>query len=324
MNSTVPWNPPPPNLPGFTPGVIKHQYSVAKEVHRRIVTQTGQLKLGPRIGTESSYGQVNLVGDGNRFVMKTMDISTPSNNRIFDNELTIGFNPAIKIVGPKIYLWRKFHLPGKDVGQYVMDNFTKGRQGIYSMGLDEYASKYWKNMCPSPTDPIIRLLKKKLMSFWKITKGYHGDLHTGNIQVILGPGDDLKDLMIFDYGAHKRFKNLRNTNYRLYCFEDYLKTIQKQFKLSFNRKAKYYRTGFHPGPSVPTITPKGQSYRSNVNMLGKLNYSAPYQILEKNRKSLLNLLKASTNNKNKKNAKGDNKNSSLLGRISRRLGFRRV
>ena len=323
MNSTVPWNSPPSGLPGSTPGVFKHQYNVSREVHRRILTQTGQLKLGPRIGTASSYGQVNLVGDGNRFVVKTMDISSPSNNRTFDNELTVGFNPAIKIVGPKIYLWRKFNVgPGKAMGQYIMDNFTKGRPGVYSMGLQEYSTRYWNDACPSPNDPIIRLLKKKLLSFWKITKGYHGDLHSGNIQVIFDASDRLKDLMIFDYGAHKRFKNLRNRNYRLYCFEDYIKTIQKQFKLSYNKKSQTYQTGFHPDPSVTTVIPKGQAYRSNANMLGKLNYKTPYQTLRQNQKSLLNLLKASTNNNNK-NVKGNNKNSSLLGRISRRLGLRR-
>lgn len=291
MNSAVLWNP-PRRYHHFTKGVMNHQLFVAKEVHRRVITPTGKLKLGPRVGTASSYGQVNIVGDANRFVMKTMDITSPSQQRIFDNELSVGFNPAIKIVGPKFYLWRTFYDHGRTYGQYIMDNFTKGRPGIHSMSLEQYSTKFWKNSCPTPKDPIIVLLKKKLLSFWKITRGYHGDLHTGNIQVILGPENELKNVMIFDYGAHKRFKNLRNLNYNLYCFEDYVKTIQKQFKLSYNRKAPS-SVGFYPGPEIPTVTPKGQSYRSNINMLNKLNYMTPSQILNKKQKSLFSILSAS-------------------------------
>jgi hypothetical protein len=277
---------PPFDLPHSTPGVKKHQYNVAKEVFRRVSNPDGSLKMGPRIGSQSAFGIINIVGDQNRFVMKTMYLRTPSEHRIFVNELTVGMNPAIRIVGPKIYLWRQWYKDGLLIGQYIMDNFTKGRPGYFTMSLQDYAQKTW-DTCPGPNDKVVKLLKKRLTQFWKITKGYHGDLHTENIALLFNEAGDLKNLFIFDYGAHKKFKNLRESNYQRYCFEDYIKVIQKQFKISRNRKGG---SNFYPNVSVPIVKPKGQPYRSNVNMLSKLNYKNGRRTLGPKNKSLLNIL----------------------------------
>ena len=288
---------PPFDLPHSTPGVKAHQFNVAKEVYRRVINPDGSLKMGPRIGSQSAFGVINIVGDQNRFVMKTMYLRSPSDHRIFVNELTVGMNPAIKIVGPKIYLWRQWYKDGLLIGQYIMDNFTKGKPGYFTMSLQDYARKMW-DTCPGKDDKVIKLLKKRLTQFWKITKGYHGDLHTENIALIFNQEGDLKNLYIFDYGAHKKFKNLRESNYQRYCFEDYIKTIQKQFKISYNRKGG---SNFYPNVSVPVVKPKGQPYRSNANMLSKLNYKNGTKTLNNGKKSLLNFLSPKTTKESIKN-----------------------
>ena len=263
MGSDAPWFP-PVGTDQTTSGVQKYQRSQALRVRDEITFPgTHRVILGPRIGTGSGFGKVFQVGDG-KYVLKQMDITKPQNQRIFNNEVYIASIPAISVVGPKLLLWRKFKTPTKLVGQYVMTNF-----GSDTVSLEEYMGN--SNTCPNRNDLIFRMLKEQLTKFWRITKGYHGDLHMGNIHVRIGSNGKANKLFIFDYGAHKKFKNLRPSNYNRYCFEDYIHTIQKQFKLSYNRKQKVGSVAFHPHIGVPVVVPQGQPYRSNVNMLSKLN-----------------------------------------------------
>ena len=260
MNSNEQWYP-PMATEQMTPGVQRYQRSQALRVRTAITYPgTNRVILGPRIGSVSAFGQVYMVSDG-KYVLKQMDITNPRDQRIFNNEVYIGSIPAISVVGPKIFTWRKFKTQTRLIGQYVMNNFGE------TISLEQYLD----GACPNKQDPIYRLLKEQLTKFWKITKGYHGDLHMGNIHVKVGTNGKAIKIIIFDYGAHKRFKNLRPSNYNRYCFEDYIQTIQKQFQISYNKKQKIGSVSFYPHPNVPVIQPKGQPYRSNVNMLSKLN-----------------------------------------------------
>jgi len=253
------------------------------EVLRSIFNSQGKLMLGKQIGTASSFGKVYLLSDDNKYVLKEMDISTPSLRRIFENEVTIGATPGIIAVGPKIYAF--LISPNGKKGAYIMDNFMKGHEG-FSMSLAQYAREHWRNSCPLSSDLVIQDLKKKLSLFYRITKGYHGDLHSDNIQVIFDSQGKFKRVMIFDYGAHKLFK----TNVSGKCFENIMNTIEKEFKNSYNKKFAMARTMSHPNNSVPMVLPKGQPFRSNANLFKRLNYREPWKTLAPGQKSLYNAL----------------------------------
>ena len=222
------WQPIP--LSNYSKNVQNYHRQKSLEVLRSVFnSQGGKLMIGKQIGTASAFGQVYLLGNDNKYVLKQMDISTPSRRRIFENEVTVGAIPGIVAVGPKIYAY--MFSPSGRKGAYIMDNFMKGQEG-YSMSLAQYANEYWRNSCPSSSDPIIIDLKSKLTNFYKITKGYHGDLHSDNIQVIFDSQGQFKRVMIFDYGAHKLFK----ANVSGKCFENIMNTIENEFKNSYNKK----------------------------------------------------------------------------------------
>ncbi len=271
-------------LSNYSTNVQKYHKQKSLEILKNVHNSNGKLKIGQQIGTASSFGKVFLLGNDERYVLKQMDISTPARRRIFENEVTIGSTPGISAIGPKIYAFT--YSQDERKGSYIMDNFIKGKKGYSSMSLAEFAREAWRNSCPTRSNPVIKDLKSKLTNFYKITKGYHGDLHSDNIQLIFDENDHFKKVMIFDYGAHKLFK----TNVAGKCFEEIMNTINKEFKNSYNRKAATARTTFHPNKSVPMVEPKGQQYRSNATVLKRLNYFSPWKTLTPDQKSLYNLL----------------------------------
>jgi hypothetical protein len=103
-------------------------------------------------------------------------------------------------------------------------------------------------------------LRKCLEKFWRITKGYHGDLHTGNI-IVVHDGPIVKKVRLIDYGSHKKFKAEGS------CFNDFVKIIDKEFF------EKHYRAGFNTGyfpasSKIKVVFPKrGQPIRPNTNIL---------------------------------------------------------
>ena len=271
-------------LTNYSKNVQNYHKQQSLKVLKHVHTLNGKLRLGKQIGTQSSFGKVFLLGDDNMYVLKRMDISTPSRRRIFENEVTVGSMPGISAVGPKIYAFT--YSPDERYGEYIMDNFIKGRRGYSSMSLAEFAREAWRNSCPSSSNPVIKDLKKRLMKFYHVTQGYHGDLHSDNIQLIFDNNDHFERVMIFDYGAHKRFK----TNVTGKCFEQIMNIINREFKNSHAKKAVTARTTFHPNKSVPMIEPKGQHYRSNATVLKRLNYFSPWKTLTPGKTSLYNLM----------------------------------
>jgi hypothetical protein len=204
------------------------------------------IKAGPII-SGGNFGTVRKLTPG--FVIKRMKLTSPRDRKIFLNEIRVGTMPGIKEVGPKIYAYRMSYTKG----EYIMDD----------LGNFVTLSSFTKNTCPPKNHPIYKALKECLVKFYKITGGYHGDLHMGNIAVVLDKLGLFKKIMIYDYGAHRPFKN----NSTASCFEDYMKKINKNFSSNYT-SGNYFPSG------VRIERRKNiQSFRPNSNMIRhKLNF----------------------------------------------------
>lgn len=229
---------------------------------RNAVNSSGQ--LGTKISS-GTFGSVYRLSDP-RFVMKVMVIdnvngnNTSDNLKIFLNEVRVGSTPDIQSVGPKIYAWKLIRGPdGRvDSGRYIMDNL-----GSFD-SFSDYTEKYFKNSCPPLGHPLYTKLRKTLEKFWRITKGYHGDLNPSNIAVIHENGE-VRKVRIIDYGSHKKFKTHVNSTT---CFNDFVKIIDKQFYNKYTKAPAHEKNYFPPKSAIPIVYAKrGQPIRSNTAML---------------------------------------------------------
>jgi hypothetical protein len=237
--------------------------------------------LKGRVLAKGSYGSIKTLGD--KYVMKTMYFNRDQNQvKIFLNEVRVGGLPGIQQVGPKIYAFRLIRQNDKYFkGQYIMDRLN-------FVSLENYI----QNKCPEPQDDLYKQMRKTIEKFWKITKGYHGDLHDDNIGVIPETGK----VVIIDYGAHKKFKtNINNST----CFDTITKIINKEFHDKYLRVPS--RNYYPYGTRVRLAHPKrGQSFRPNTNMLRGHGPRGPI-LKGNNQMSFMNLINPKNNNTKIKN-----------------------
>jgi hypothetical protein len=236
-------------------------------------------KAGVQVGKESAYGKVFSIGNG--LVKKVMRFGQSHHNdlKIFMNEIRVGRTPGIQAVGPKIYAWRVVRDESGRMtkGEYIMDDFTAVPMGYKVFTLYDYIRKL--RVCPGGDHPIADKVKAAMLTFWRITKGYHGDLHMNNIAVVVNMRTKLpKNVIIFDYGTHKRFKESTNA---ATCAEHFMKIIDREF-LARSRKqtvqvvSKFNASAGKRVPMIPrTIAGRyGQPRRSNANLLRNMPISA--------------------------------------------------
>jgi hypothetical protein len=199
--------------------------------------------------------------------MEFKDDDGSDNLKIFLNEVKVGGTPGIEKVGPRIYAWRIIRSSnGKATsGQYIMDSFTKGDSSLTSYSFSTYVNRFFR-YCPGPTHPLIKMLKESLKNFYVITQGYHGDLHTGNIAVLFDPKSrDVKKVIIYDYGSHKKFKSKVSASM---CLEDIMDVINREYKKSFNKYKYSQNSKFPVTSSVNVYYPnRSQPRRSNTQLL---------------------------------------------------------
>jgi hypothetical protein len=235
-------------------------------------------KLDKTLGIPSAYGKVykirNTNGITNKYVLKVMIFNDYKNDQIiFRNEVEIGSIPGIEEVGPRIYAWKIEN----GQGQYIMDHVEFGSNTVWSMTLKEYLMKQKNGTCPKNTPQLIKKLRDTLINFYKITGGRHGDLHYGNIMVILNRDLDVTAFRIIDYGAHRKF-NLNKLG-KPSCLGDYLKAelkgsyknMSREYPNFANLKIRKYNSG-------------GQMYTNNEKRLkniGVLNNLSKLNILNK-------------------------------------------
>jgi len=201
-----------------------------------------------RFGDSSSFGAVYQIGNTD-YVLKIMGPKTTKNKNIFVNEIGIGSISGIQAVGPRIYCYKET----SNQLMYVMDNVASMCPPGKTC-TSESISRYFGNRCPVETHPIYQMVYDTLMKFYQITKGWHGDLHTGNMMVLLDQNRDLVSVKIIDYGAHRKFTNSTVPN----CLEDIFNKIETNFV-----QGRGYTTGEFKVPL------NFQEYRKNQYTLKK-------------------------------------------------------
>jgi len=172
----------------------------------------GKLKsTGERIGKLSKYGTVTRLeygGNPHMYVMKTIPFTKVDSPKSFETEIHVGQMKNINKVGPRVLAWRRL----RDKGEYIMDNVERGKpSAVHTF------SKFKTAKIPGFLEMLAKVVKK----FHEITKGNHGDLHGGNILVVVN-GRQIR-INIIDYGAFRTRKELLNAQpkYRYYNMNVY-------------------------------------------------------------------------------------------------------
>jgi len=249
---------------------------------------------GAKLGN-GTFGSVRALGD--KYALKIMMFSENNgsdNLKIFLNEIKVGSVLGIQNVGTRIYAWRVIR--NRDgvaiAGQYIMDSFTRGNIGVESCSLREYVEKAFPSSCPKRGHPLVTMLRKTLKNFYVLTQGYHADLHTENIAVVYDPNDlKVKRVIIFDYGAHKKFKSKVNKSM---CLDDIFESINREYNNSYS-KSGVRRSVFPAGSLIKMYgSERSQIRRPNTQMLKGTNASSglPYNAYtsRKKKESWFNLL----------------------------------
>jgi hypothetical protein len=236
-----------------------------------------------RIGTPSAFGEVYSFGSG-RYVIKRMYLKNKTDSNIFKNEIYTGRIKGIEEVGPRIYAWRlgedRERSPPQWYGEYIMDHLTLGEKGVKISPISRLG-------CLRRGSPLFNMTIRTIIRFWQITKGFHGDLHAGNMCVIT-KDSEIKRVMIYDYGAH--FKS----NKAVTCIDTFIKNMQNVFKRKGQNSVNFIpRVGIKPAMTktrvprpIKEIVPKnGQIVRSNINLLTRVG------ILRSNIRKVMNNMK---------------------------------
>ena len=194
--------------------------------------------------------------------------------------MSVGRTPGIEKVGTRIYQSAFFMFKTEPnmnyIGAYVMDNLLTARNvanGNTLMTLSEYYKKHYKSSTTCPKDMVTGMYTKLLFDFYKITGGWHVDLHARNIQVILGPDGVPKKMVVIDYGSHVPFKNKNRIN-RARCPDDILDSIEENFS-RIKSKPQIYWSKNAPHKASETVG-RGQLAASNANVLRKTNFQPLY------------------------------------------------
>jgi hypothetical protein len=232
------------------------------------------LRIISRIGVQSVHGAAyKCMYNSRPVILKVIDLTDPEELSGFFNELRIGKINGIEKLGTKTLAYGV----SNNIGYHVMTDVTYNQSNLTSVSLNEYMTRL--NACPSTNHSLYKKLFKTLFDFYKLTKGYHGDLHGGNVYVLYKPHDinDVKSIKIIDYGAHVKFKN-SNALEKCTTIIDIFKLINIDFMNNLS-KAKHLNTiqplrryaRVNTSGGIPTIFPHTirEAYRPNTQLIGK-------------------------------------------------------
>jgi hypothetical protein len=158
------------------------------------------------MGSPSAFGVVERLsykGNEHMFVMKTIKYKTIGESAVFNTEIKVGQMKKIYRVGPRVIAYREL----QKKGQYIMDNVEMGSSKARVFTLHDFKKIMKEHQYSNST--VYNIWKNILGTiklFHKITKGQHGDLHGGNILIVMN-GQNLSTKII-DYGAFRTNKEL--------------------------------------------------------------------------------------------------------------------
>lgn len=237
---------------------LKKGFSFWKKLPRSNITQEELMacKIDKRIGDASVFGSVYLLDKSQNYVLKIMRRDHDF-NKMFENEINVGSLPKIEKVGARIhctYSSASYHA-------YIMDHIVKGEPKNTMFATLQTIRQTPKLRNSLEHDVLYAKFAKVLVKFYKVTQGYHGDLHLGNVMVLYtanGNRFDMYKVKIIDYGTYTKFKKKLPKNTDMMHAIDH--AHQEWLKLPTTPKS----TGF------PGIRMKHTNYgaiRSNKNLL---------------------------------------------------------
>ena len=234
------------------------------------------IQVGKRLGKASVHGYVHELymrtapkgmNPNTMYVAKYVEFKGTRNPNQeyngFINEINVGGNPDIsnKQIGPGIVAY--YESPTDLYGVIIMENFLMGRDPQEYSSI--YLSDYLDRGCPAPNSRFVRLTKDVLEKFYRFTKGYHGDLHGSNMQVVVHKATSrVENVYIFDYGAHKRFRNPLALS-KCKTLSNILDYINSEFENNFAR-THYRNRRISDGLKI-IVKNNEEARRSNARLL---------------------------------------------------------
>ena len=258
-----------------------------------------------------AFGQTHEVNtiDGNtkKYAIKIVQLDDQEDILNFNKEVKVGKDLRLSnnFVAVSIYAFTFLINPGNgpSYGIYIMDHIHRGMSDVISYTMDEYLTRFYKPSCPLPGSPFVNQLEHTLLSFYKITKGYHGDLHTGNMCVVTDKHDNFLYMLVYDYGAFQIFKNTNRFN-KCSTLNELFNLIQNEFQNNMNDPN--YKLGLFPSRTAkPNFKNNrrmkilqgpfnAQAYRSNVNILSMIDPKTAIPSNNYNKITIMNMLTNST------------------------------
>lgn len=246
---------------------------IQQDLKRMLPDKLKTLKINKKILGKGSYGvikQLSLNRNTKLYALKIVQFPKylrRTEQDKFKHEVRVGKNKNIEKFGLKIH----YHKVNAEYGWYIMDHIQKRHPKGHVYTLFQYFNMFNRITIPD-NHKLYRLLHTKLKNFYKYAKGYHGDLHTKNIAVILNKkdsteSDHLLDLIIYDYGTFIPFKSNDTNNFSLM---NYLSLSKKEFNT--NNKMTFNRNYDKNVPMKVHDNFGSQLFRANYNMFMKLTY----------------------------------------------------
>jgi tRNA A-37 threonylcarbamoyl transferase component Bud32 len=191
-----------------------------------------------------------------KYAIKTMDLSDKNERLTFFNELKVGKVAGIGEVGPRYYAFKV----QDGIGTIIMDLICDCMDNNCNCTLKKYLSNSHKIL----DSDFYTKLNTTLTKFFKLTKGFHGDLHSGNIMVSLNPDWSVKKFHIIDYGSFTKFRNTAGIN--TINLRQLLNKINSEYESLDNPN---YWWNFPSGSRARDPRKGGQLYESNKKKLEK-------------------------------------------------------
>lgn len=175
----------------------------------------------------------------------------------FWTEIKYGQIPGIEKSGVRVHAHAILE---NGSGVYIMDHASMGDPNVSAtMTVDMYSKKPFFNAVKLNT-----MLKSTLLTFYRTVKGFHGDLHDGNVMVNLDKKNKLLSVKIIDYANITPFTRSKRMPR---SFDHVMSKIKKEFnRLKFTELNEY--------PEGSGIQVKWQGdipVRSNQVMLTQLH-----------------------------------------------------
>jgi hypothetical protein len=216
----------------------------------------------------------------NKYVLKRLAVPAQDHDgklSQFFREIENGMQPGLR-KGSHVRIHAFFISPDLTSGMYIMDHASFGDPGI---ARTMTAHKYMKSEYFDDKDFRTKL-DAALDRFYRVFRGFHGDLHASNVVVNLTAQNKIKNVVIIDYANIFPFDNHNKNKYvakninRTFAAIPY--NVYDEYPLYSDIQVKWVpmKTKL-PGHiilsnKVKTRTIVGKvPVRSNANMLRKLN-----------------------------------------------------